>query len=249
MINSANDAEQKIENPKDNSTENNDEIKVSKMSNLTCAYWVWVLGSFGVIIIAAFIESIRWICVPVTGQLMAGLGLAFMFSSKKLRFKQVMFNLMFVVVGILLIVASIISKVKPDLEMPEYFVPGIGFFIGLCVIVFPIISYLIDCKTCTEEVDAVVIDLIPSKGSEHRTYTPLYRYRYNGKDYEVHNSSYSNSGNPHIDEQRTLYIDPNDPETFFDKKRARSGIFTFFGIGMIFMVVCGIMLWVILFKN
>lgn len=198
-----------------------------QMSKGLKAYWIWVLGSFAVIILCALIEPLRWICVPVTGQLMAGLGLAFLIKSKK-RFKTVCFYLVFIIVGVLLFVASLLSKFVPGFEPPKETVAGIVMFVGLCAMVWPIISYNYDKKKCTEEVEAECIDLIRNRSSQSggsRSYTPMYRYTYRGKVYEVCNSSYTNYGNPYVGERLTLYVAPEDPEYFFDKRRSlKSGI-------------------------
>ncbi len=221
--------------------EDENEIKVKELSpketKVITAYWIWVLASFAVMIIFAFIGPLKWLCAPICGQLMAGLAIAFMVKDKKRKIGKILFYLLFVVVGLALLIIPILSKVI-DFSLPQETVLWLALVIGFGVIIVPVITYFYSCKHYTEEVDAVVVDYISQSNSNgHTVRTPVYEFTYMGKTYRVNNSSFTNYGNPGLDQRVTLLIDPEDPEEFFDKKRGVSKIFGSFFIGAIFLVV------------
>ena len=74
-------------------------------------------------------------------------------------------------------------------------------------------------KRCTEKVTAVVIDnelkMSDSDNGTSYTYTPVFRYTYNNKEY-TKKSNYSSS--PAVfeeGEETDLYLDPSDPEKYY----------------------------------
>lgn len=208
-----------------------------KETKVITAYWIWVLGSFAAMIILAFIEPVRWICAPLCGQLMAGLAIAFMVKDKKKKIGSILFYLLFIVVGLLMLILPILMKFT-GFSLPQETILWVALVIGIGVIAAPIVSYIYSCKHYTEEVDAIVVDYLTQHNSNgHTVMTPVYEFSYMGKTYRVHNNSYTNYGNPDTDQRVTLLIDPDDPETFFDKKRGASRIFGSFFIGAIFLVV------------
>ena len=87
----------------------NNDVNVTQMSAKETkglmAFWIWVLASFGAVIIVALIKPINWLAAPITGQLMAVLAIVFMVKGKKKKKKigTILFYLMFIVTGIAII--------------------------------------------------------------------------------------------------------------------------------------------------
>jgi hypothetical protein len=92
--------------------------------------------------------------------------------------------------------------------------------ISLCtfLIMYKTVVTAIKFVKCRTVVDAVVIDMgIRDEIEKEILFSPVYKFRFNGKEYKVKNKGLTNK-----DHKRKLYehfklrIDPNDPTTVFD---------------------------------
>ena len=125
---------------------------------------------------------------------------------------------------------------------------GIGmlfFVIGSIVFWNPILQYVSKKRICTQPVTAVCHDLHvsysrDSNGHSSKTYSPVWRYYYNGNYYEHHESTSSNIDVPRVGEERTIMIDPDDPLTICRKSITQLLFLTVFGL--VFMAVPVIMM-------
>lgn len=92
-----------------------------------------------------------------------------------------------------------------------------GLFIAIGVIA--IISMIISKIRCTEEVEAVVDELIASKDSDlGNAYYPVFLYWYEGAEYR-RKSGFSSLFLKFREGDRVrLFIDPNKPERFYCPK-------------------------------
>ncbi|SFB76858.1 DUF3592 domain-containing protein [Ruminococcus albus] len=95
-------------------------------------------------------------------------------------------------------------------------------------------------KICTQPVMAVCHDLHvshsrDSDGHSSTTYSPVWRYYFNGNYYEHHESGSSNIDVPRMGEQREIMIDPNDPLTIYRKSTSKMLFLLVFGL--VFMAV------------
>lgn len=219
----------------------NNDVNVTQMSaketKSLLAFWIWVLASFGAVIIVALIKPINWLAAPITGQLMAVLAIVFMVKGKKKKIGTILFYLMFIVTGIAMIVLPILSKFF-KIELPQETVLWLALAVGFIIVLVPIVRYIYCSKKYTEEVDAVCIDNYVRYGSGGDFLkTPVYKFTYMGRRFVVHNNNYTTYGNPKIDQEVKLLIDPEDPESFFDKKRGFKQIFGGLFIGGIFLAI------------
>ena len=75
-------------------------------------------------------------------------------------------------------------------------------------------------KRCTEEVAAVVIENKTSfsDGDSSPTYSPVFRYTYNGKEYTKQTGYSSNPPVFKEGEKTDLFLDPSDPEKIYVPK-------------------------------
>ena len=99
-------------------------------------------------------------------------------------------------------------------------------------------------KRCTEEVSAVVIEnrTVRSTSNNHGrsvTYSPVFRYTYNGNEYETQTGYSSSPAVFSVGEKTTLFVDPDSPSAIYCPRLKVGKILSIvFGtIGAIFIVV------------
>ena len=121
----------------------------------------------------------------------------------------------------------------------------VGFGAGLIGV---IVSFVRKVRRCSVEVDAQVVGLLhststDSDGHTSDVYAPEYTYYFEGTDYRVHSSVYSNGRQYQIGSIVTLRIDPEHPEKFLDLKRDRKSLIlrcvvlgVFFAIGLLLLI-------------
>ncbi len=74
-------------------------------------------------------------------------------------------------------------------------------------------------RNCTDTVNAVCVELVPSIDEETETtlYSPVWEYTYKGQLHRSSDGSATSVNVPKIGDHRTLYIDPEQPEEFRTK--------------------------------
>ena len=99
-------------------------------------------------------------------------------------------------------------------------------------------------KRCTEEVAAVVIEnrTVRSTSGNHGhsvTYSPVFRYTYNGKEYETQTGYSSSPAVFSVGEKTTLFVDPDSPSSIYCPRLKVGKILSIvFGIiGAFFIIV------------
>ena len=143
------------------------------------------------------------------------------------------------ITALLSIAVVLIAKLFAGNVVPIGF--GLLFFIiGSIVFWTTIFNCSSKKKICTQPVTAVCHDLHvsvsrDSDGTTSRTYSPVWRYYFNGNYYEHHESHSSNIDVPRVGEERTLMIDPSDPLTIYRKSISQMLFLLIFGL--IFMIV------------
>ena len=101
-----------------------------------------------------------------------------------------------------------------------------GYILFLCIgLMFVVIGiYLLISsfsaqKNCTEEVDAVVVDMVTVKAGKakhkHITYAPVFGYDYEGQTYQVQSRTSQRPAKYKVGERVTIFIDPSSPEEIY----------------------------------
>ncbi|MCR5600060.1 MAG: DUF3592 domain-containing protein [Ruminococcus sp.] len=80
-------------------------------------------------------------------------------------------------------------------------------------------------KECTYQVTATVTDIKESSSSDSDTYTPVYTFEYEGKEYTVSSNVYSSNLKVQRGEDVQIYINPSNPNTFYSPKDASGKVF------------------------
>jgi hypothetical protein len=120
---------------------------------------------------------------------------------------------------------------------------AVFILVGLGMIIVNFLNNYTKKIHCTEIVTAVCIDLnrrysIDSSDDidERPTYAPVFKYYFNGAEYTVTQSYYTNIDVPKIDSEVELHINPDDPEEFYRPSFWVN--FTIYGMGILF-TICG----------
>ena len=133
-------------------------------------------------------------------------------------------------------------------DIPDAVMLGLFVFLGLALCIIPSLSYAKNLKRLTETVEGRCVQLQSAHGSPRKK-RPIYSFVYRGSEYIVYKNVYSNRGNPKLDEVRELLIDPEDPQNnWVDPISSRSLRIGLALIGLIFLIVAGIAIWIMFFK-
>ena len=146
---------------------------------------------------------------------------------------------------------KVVQGIQPDISywQNEYHIWGIilaGVFgLGLAILV---ISVLRKRARCSAEVEAEITQLLHSTSTDSDgfttdTYAPEYTYYYEGQEYRVRSSTYTNGKQYAVGQTVQLFIDPEHPEKFYDRKRdIKNAVFFGFGMGLFFAAGIGLLL-------
>ncbi|HAW15383.1 MAG TPA: hypothetical protein DCW41_01590 [Clostridiales bacterium] len=213
---------------------------------------VLMIGSFfGLIFAIGIVSKIpgaEWILGLLVAVLFTGAGV---FALKSTRGAS-MLPVVFIVVGVLVGVFSVISKFFPDMRnnMPTWVIGAILIGIGALMIVYPIVALIVIKNKYKASVDATCVRLDihrSSGGSHHRhthTYRPVYEFTYSGRKYTVKDDYFSTGLGMSTGDVRELLIDEDDPTKFYDlaalQARAR-----FPNIAAIICIILGIIVVII----
>ena len=105
-------------------------------------------------------------------------------------------------------------------------------------------GFIRKARRCTAEVNAEITRLLHSTSTDSDgyitdTYAPEYCYCYEGQEYRVSSSTYSNGKQYAIGQTVRLWIDPEKPERIYDRKRDLKNIIIM-GLIMCVFIAIGI---------
>ena len=123
------------------------------------------------------------------------------------------------------------------------------FFIlfGIVTISIGILICVLTQKTysaCTEETDAVIVDVAKSMSRsnktfmDHYSYTPVFRYVYDGREYTSQMDVYLSFDETWRGKQCTIYVNPNDPKEICYREIHKISV----AVYAVFFVIGGIVL-------
>lgn len=189
--------------------------------------FIFIVGSIAVVsVISSQIFAPRLLLGPVLGAIMLFTGLYMHFEN-----------------------ASINDTLK---KFCPYYATILFFLVGA----FNILSYFVRTKrerTCTECVSATCVYLSTHEsrkdGRTHITYSPVFKFNYNGEDYTVSNSFHSSKRDitAVVGNQYDMYINPDNPKIFKEageSKRLTKLEMTF---GFIFLAISILVFLIIIF--
>ena len=119
------------------------------------------------------------------------------------------------------------SVVYDGFNIFKAFIIFILGFICLCLCAMGIgyITMSVSSMKCTEEVNAVVVENVKQEHShtfedeeKHDTYTPVFVYKYNEKEYRTKGHIYTCTPEYEVGDEVVIKINPDDPEKLNDPK-------------------------------
>lgn len=164
---------------------------------------------------------------------------------------RIAFLLIFVVSGAVMEVCGLMQLFAPKLvgrileEHGERMTGWALIAIGLCFALSPLYMAYRRKRFCKEEVEATCIDLKTRRNQRGRTlYSPVYEFWYGGEMHTVSNESYTSFGCPGIGETRTIWVDTEYFDEYYERRSGfRLALFlvvfglAFAGCGVLAMVL------------
>jgi hypothetical protein len=103
---------------------------------------------------------------------------------------------------------------------------GLGIFLLVGLIFLGIAFYIakIHYKDCNVEMKATCKKVKHNKRNKNRddiTHCPVYEIYYNGQEMTVCNNVYTKGTTPKVGDIRTIYINPNNPNKYYEVKQNR----------------------------
>ena len=93
--------------------------------------------------------------------------------------------------------------------------------LGASMLVYGVVHHRKMKRHCTVPVEGTVHRLIKTTFRNRRRYSAVFRFRYGGKKYEACEYKYYHGHVPQVGDILQIYIDPDDPVTIREPKRAK----------------------------
>ena len=113
-------------------------------------------------------------------------------------------------------------------------ISGLFILVGLSLSLGSLIGNTLKKKRCTVETQAICIELkmhfSRSNGHTTRTYMPVFAYYYDGQEYHTSTGTYSNVAVPTVDNEYTIYINPDKPDEMYLASDGNRAFVVIFGL-------------------
>ena len=220
---------------------------------------IWFIASIIFLAVSGKNAEYRWLLPVIFGQYFLVFGAIAINSTRGSKKKTAAaIGILFVVIGGGALTLGLMhhfgdEDMKKKIIDSIPYIASLGFCLGgICGIVGSIVSRNSMIARCTYETQAQVIDLKSSvsTGKNHtRVYCPVYQAYVNGETVQLCDNVYSNVKVPNIGDIRSIFIDPDDPEFYYEPKMYRMGfrikmfIFSMFTVvgAAVFVVMLNVM--------
>ncbi|MGN1457006.1 MAG: DUF3592 domain-containing protein [Acutalibacteraceae bacterium] len=227
--------------------------KSSKSWVITVIFLVWFIGS----VIALFLLADTGhdgLMAAMFGQLFLVFGIITFVNTKKSVNKlcvKYIFNLLFAVVGALIMAGGLFYEFTDSQTMKKLsymlgenivavLVCMLFVIVGVCLTVVPIVKQIKDKKRCTVSVVAEIVDfktrISRDEDGTSRTYAPVYKYYYSGREYTQGSDLYTNQSMV-TGIKTEIFINPSDPGDIYEPKRSASFRIIMSAMGILFLVM------------
>ena len=190
------------------------------------------------------------------GILFTYIGVKIIFKDRK-EGKRIQFiSIVAAIVGVLMLGYGFFKIFGSDGAQSEFdrignaILPFIIIGVGFAIIIGYAVSVSAMKKRYTIPVQATCIQLvIPRNGARSpRMRAPMYEYWYNGEKRRTFKNVFSNRGNPAINEIREIYVSATDDGGYYDPVGSKTQFIFTILIGLIFIVIGGIVVYLSYFR-
>ena len=220
---------------------------------------IWFIASIIFLVISGKNAEYQWLLPIIFGQYFLVFGAIAIISTRGSKKKTAAaIGILFVLIGGGVLTLGLMhhfgdEDMKKKIVDSIPFIASLGFSVGgICGIVGSIVSRNSMVARCTYETQAQVIDIKSRVGSRknHTTvYCPVYQAYVNGETVQLCDNVYSNVKVPNIGDIRPIFIDPDDPESYYEPKMYRMGflikmfVFSMFTVigAVVFVVMLTVM--------
>ena len=218
---------------------------------LSIVFLVWFVASIGAMIY--FSKTNRGaLVVTVFGQYFLVFGLIAVISGIKNKNFQAV-TLLFPLVGIGAMAGGCIFqfgaeavKKQAEAAIPYLFL-GLFFVIGVSLVLGTYLKSKRKHEVCNYCIAATCVEVKSHYDDGTRTYCPVYEVYYRGEMIRICNNLYTNIHRVEVGEAREIYLNPNDPNEFYEPKEEKATKKFMYILGSIFAIVSIFALTMVLF--
>lgn len=209
------------------------------------AFLSWFVLSIVGLIASAKVGQLGWTAI-LFGQYFVVFGMVGLVSEIKSGFRHPIM-VIFAVIGFLVVTCGFLWQFGDEVlkESVVYHIPnmmaGVFMLVGMLLLVQIVIEKM-EQKKCTYAVQGKCVEVkwrysSSSNVGSTKNYCPVYEYYYNGRTYTGSQGVYTNIIRVIEGEYREIFLNPDNPEVFYEKgmSRAFNGMSLF--LGVIFVAV------------
>lgn len=197
-------------------------MKKNKNQIIASLIIIWIIGSIVGFAFAMQSGDRQWLGLVLLGQLLFVAGIAVTVSLIRDKQNSAPIGVLFILVGGILLVCGLLlhfgnEETKHTLNslFPVFF-GGIFLLVGLTGLIAPIVWKKQKEKKCATPVEAICIARKEKTSGKRVLIDPVYRITWNGEQYELNNYVFHSCPVPEVGGRKTLYIDENDIDGYFD---------------------------------
>ena len=216
-------------------------------------FLAWFLGSLGGLIYFSKANN-GVMAVAILGQYFLVFGVIAVISGIKSRTFQPV-TLIFPVVGLALIAGAFIYGFGLKVAMAyierylPYFILFVFLVVGICVVCHAFLCHRHKKQVCNYSIMATCVDLSQRWHKGRRTYCPVYEIYFRDQTIRLCNHVYSTANNVAVGESKELFINPQNPEEFYEEKQEKIVLSVLYIVGGMFIVVSVLALVVMIFAE
>lgn len=219
---------------------------------ISIVFIIWFIGSIAAMVLFAR-KGMPALAIGVFGQYFLVFGIAAIVSGiKNKNFNPIV--LILPVVGIASIVGSCIYQFGSEamMSMAEecipYLILGVFFLVGMILLMIAFRTTIGQKNRCTELVVATCVEVLERYSvAGKQLLCPVYEINYGMDKIQICNNIYMSNRDVRVGDYMDLYINPENPQEFYEEKVHLRNAFIVGGLGVIFMGMSLFALYMVIF--
>ncbi|MBQ7766445.1 MAG: hypothetical protein IJ397_06365 [Lachnospiraceae bacterium] len=219
---------------------------------ISIIFIIWFIGSIVAMVFFAR-SGMPALAIGVFGQYFLVFGIAAIVSGiKNKNFNPIV--LIFPIVGIVAIVGSCIYQFGSEVMMDmveksiPYLILGVFFIVGMILVIVAFRIAVGQKNRCTEPVVATCVEVLEKYSVEGgQLLCPVYEINYGMNKIQICNNVYMSDRDVCVGDCKDLYINPDNPQEFYEGKIHLKTAFVVGGLGVFFMGMSILAIYMVLF--